>query len=124
MSDICHDQILDKINWTPTQINSLTASTPAAIRTPVHFGSDRECLEKIWPTVGRFDPRELRIAWIPNSLEIATLALSESLRAEIESNPELEVLGSARDLTFDAEGNLPQCAEFTRVGESRAQPVH
>ena len=124
MSDICHNQILDKINWTPTQINSLTASTPAAIRTPVHFGSDRECLEKIWPTVGRFDPRELRIAWISNSLEIGTLALSESLRAEIESNPELEVLGSARDLTFDAEGNLPQCAEFTRVGESRAQPVH
>lgn len=124
MSDVCHERILDKINWTPTHINSLTASTPAAIRTPIHFASDRECLEKIWPTVGRFDPAELRIAWIPNSLEIDTLAMSESLRGEIESNPALEVLGSARDLPFDGEGDLPQCAEFSRVGESRVQPVH
>ena len=44
-----------KSTGTPTRINSLTASTPAAIRTPIHFPSDRECLERIAPTVGRVD---------------------------------------------------------------------
>ena len=37
------------------RINSLTANTPAAIRTPVHFPTDRECLERFAPTVGKLD---------------------------------------------------------------------
>src|SRR5450432_3429031 len=53
MADVIHDRLLEQIDWNPTRINSLTASTPAAIRTPVHFASDRECLEKLMPTVGR-----------------------------------------------------------------------
>ena len=51
MADVVHQRLVDEIDWTPTQINSLTASTPAAIRTPVHFDQDRVCLEKIAPTV-------------------------------------------------------------------------
>ena len=45
MADVVHDRLLEQIDWTPTQINSLTASTPAAIRTPIHFSSDRLCLQ-------------------------------------------------------------------------------
>src|SRR5579872_129541 len=52
MADVIHDRLLEKIDWNPTHINSLTASTPAGIRTPIHFSTDRECLEKVWPTVG------------------------------------------------------------------------
>ena len=37
MADVVSDRLLAKIDWNPTRINSLTASTPAAIRTPVHF---------------------------------------------------------------------------------------
>ena len=46
MADVVHDRLLEQIDWTPTQINSLTASTPAAIRTPIHFSSDRLCLTR------------------------------------------------------------------------------
>ena len=58
MADVIHDRLLDEIDWTPTYINSLTASTPAAIRTPIHFSTDRECLEKIWPTTGVLDAQK------------------------------------------------------------------
>jgi hypothetical protein len=106
MADVVSDRLLSKIDWNPTRINSLTASTPAAIRTPLHFPTDRECLERIAPTVGKHDLREVTYGWIGNSLELSLLAMSENLRPEIENNHDLEVLGVPRPMEFDAKGNL------------------
>lgn len=108
MADIIHSRLLDEIDWTPTQINSLTASTPAAIRTPVNFHSDRECFEKVWPTVGKFRSEDVTIGWIRSSLDIGMLGLTENLRPQIEANPNLEILGHTRDWPFDANGDLPR----------------
>jgi hypothetical protein len=106
MADVVSDRLLEKIDWNPTRINSLTASTPAAIRTPVHFATDRECLERIAPTVGRHNLSDVTYGWLRNSLELGMMALSENLRGEIEKNPALEVLGDTRQMEFDAQGNL------------------
>src|SRR5437660_10356795 len=106
MADVISDRLLNKIDWNPTRINSLTASTPAAIRTPVHFPTDRECLERIAPTVGKFDMTEVTIGWVRNSLELGIIALSENLLAEIRSNPLLEIVGPPQELEFDHAGNM------------------
>jgi hypothetical protein len=106
MADVINDRLLEKIDWHPTQINSLTASTPAAIRTPVHFATDRECIERIAPTVGRIDLKDVTYGWIRNSLELGLLALSENLRKQIERNPNLEILGASRPMEFDSKGDL------------------
>jgi hypothetical protein len=119
MADVCHDRILRSIDWTPTQINSLTANTPAAIRTPVHFPSDREVLDRFWRTVGKFDSAEVTFAWIPNSLHLATLAVSENLRAALESNPAIEILAEAQPFPFDGNGDLPAFERFVEI----ASPV-
>jgi hypothetical protein len=37
---------------------------------------------------------------------LGMMAMSENLRGEIEKNPDLEVLGEARAMEFDAQGNL------------------
>ena len=115
MADVIHDRLLRVINWTPTHINSLTASTPAAIRTPIHFSSDRECLEKIWPTVGQLRQEDVTVGWIANSLELGTMRLSENLRAQIEKNPNLEILGEAEELAFDRKGDLAGILEGVAV---------
>src|SRR5215813_5921960 len=70
MADVVHDRLLQQIDWHPTHINSLTASTPAAIRTPIHFSSDREALEKIWPTTGNHHQEQVTFGRIANSLEL------------------------------------------------------
>jgi hypothetical protein len=106
MADVVHDRLVNAIDWTPTMINSLTASTPAAIRTPIHFPSDRECLDKIWPTVGRHRPEDVTIGWIANSLDLGLMRVTENLRGEIEKDPALEIVGPAEPLDFDAQGNL------------------
>ena len=106
MAEVIHDRLLEKIDWNPTQINSLTASTPTAIRTPIHFSSDRECLERIAPTVGKVDLSEVTYGWIKNTMELGFLKLSENLRGEIRKNPILEIVGEAEAMEFDAAGNL------------------
>jgi len=106
MADVIADRILAKIDWAATQINSLTASTPAAIRTPIHFPTDRECLEKIWPTVGKFRAEDVTIGWIRNTMRLNLLALSENLLPQIKANPALEPLGEPCELEFDNQDNL------------------
>lgn len=123
MADVVHARLLPKVNWHPTRINSLTASTPHAIKTPIAFSSDRECIATMAPTVGKVDLKTVTIGWIRNSLELSTLALSENLLPEIEANPLLEVMGPAREMPFDAEGNLPECGEFLGV-EQHAEAHH
>lgn len=112
MADVVSDRLLAKIDWNPTWINSLTASTPAAIRTPIHFPTDRECIARIAPTVGRLDLREVTYGWVRNSLDIGLIALSENLRSEIEKNPILEILGPARFMEFDSTGNLADLSVY------------
>ena len=106
MADVVADRLVNRVDWNATCINSLTASTPEASRTPIHFPTDRECLERISATVGKFDPAEVTIGWIRNTMELALLALSENLLPEVRRNPSLEVLGEPRELDYDAEGNL------------------
>jgi hypothetical protein len=106
MADVITDRLLHRIDWTPTHINSLTASTPAAIRTPIHFPTDRECLERIVPTVGKFDSREVTIGWAKNSAKLYLMGLTENLLPQIQKNPLLEVLGPATEFPFDRNENL------------------
>ena len=121
MADVIHDRLLEKIDWNPTRINSLTASSPAAIRTPVHFASDKECLERFMPTVGKLDFNDVTYAWIPNSLEITTLALSTNLEAEIRSDKNLEIMGESWPMEFDSHGNCKKLPEIA-VLQGAADP--
>jgi len=117
LADVVHDRLLEKVDWTPTYINALTASTPPAIRTPIHFGTDRLCLEKIWPTVGRLESRSVTLAWIQNSLELGLLAITENALAEIRKNSSLEVVGDPFEWPFDAKGDL-ESLERIQAAES------
>jgi hypothetical protein len=105
MADVVTERLVKRINWEPTWINSLTANTPAAIRTPIHFATDRECLERIAPTVGRLDLDEVTYGWIRNTMELTRLAVSENVRAEVEKNDRLEIEATI-DCEFDGESNL------------------
>jgi len=106
MADVVHDRLLAKIDWTPTRINSLTASAPSAIRTPLHFPTDRECLERMQPTVGKLDLNDVTYGWIRNTLELSDVVLSANLLPQIKANPALDIIGEAVPMSFDANGDL------------------
>jgi hypothetical protein len=79
LADVIHDGLLNDIDWKPTYINSLTASTPAGVRIPIHFPSDLEALTNIAPTVGKIDLSTVTYCRIRNTLELAHAAVSETL---------------------------------------------
>ncbi|MBZ2183399.1 MAG: nickel-dependent lactate racemase [Bryobacter sp.] len=106
MADVINSRILPQIDWAPTQINSLTASSPAAIRTPVYFDTDRECLERFLPTVGKHDLSKVTIGRILNTLSLVDLELSENLRPEIEANPNLRIVEGPYDFPVDEKGQM------------------
>ena len=106
LADIISDRLLQKIDWKPTWINALTASTPTACRIPIHYPTDRECLEAILPTVGKTDKSKITVGWLRNSLELNLIELSENLLPQIKNNPELEIIGPAHEMEFDDQGNL------------------
>jgi hypothetical protein len=105
MADVVTTRLVERIDWKPTIINSLTANTPAAIRTPVHFPTDRECLERFAPTVGKLDLSQVTFGWIRNSMELGRIGLSENLREHVERNPQLEIEATI-DFEFDGQNNL------------------
>ena len=106
LADAIHDRVLERIDVNAGRINAMTSGSLAAVRTPLHFPSDRECLELLMATVGKFDDGAVTIGWIRNTLELGTLALSENLAEEIAKNPALEIAGQAFPLAFDGDGNL------------------
>ncbi len=106
LADAIHDRVLERIDVDAGRINAMTSGSLAAVRTPLHFASDRECLDLVCGTVGKFDPAEVTIGWIHNTLELGRLALSENLRDEIARNLELEIAGPAFEMKFDANGDL------------------
>ncbi len=107
VADVMHDRMLPKIDEKAGRVNAVTSGSLALVRTPLHCATDRECFELVAATVGKFDPDELTIGWIRNTLDLANLALSENLREEIERNPALEITGAPFELPFDEMGELP-----------------
>ncbi len=114
MADVITDRLYGKIDMHATQLNSLTASTTRMCQTPIHFPTDRMCLERVVPTLGRLDTREATIAWIRNTLELDELLVSENLRSEIEANPALEILGDPAPIEFQPDGALVESLSGVR----------
>ena len=106
MADIVTDRLVSRVDLNATYINTITSSSPGCARIPMHFATDRECIEKIGRTTGKLDASRLRIGRIRNTMELTPMELSENLWAEIEANPLLEIVGEAYDLEFDDAGNL------------------
>lgn len=106
MADVIHDRLLGKVDWNPTSINSLTASSPSAVKIPLHYGSDLVCLQKFWPTVGKLDPKDVTLGWIKNTLQLSPLALSENMLPQIKERPDLEIIGEPEAFELDAAGNF------------------
>jgi hypothetical protein len=84
------------------RVNAVTSGSLALVRTPLHFNSDRECLDVVASTVGKFNREDVTFAWIRNTLELGELIVSRNLIHK----GSVEVTGPPFDFEFDAEGNL------------------
>jgi hypothetical protein len=106
MADYTTKRLVDKIDYPSTHINCVNGMTPENARVPIFFEKDREALHMAHYNSGVFDPKDLRILWIKNTLEIEYVFASQAFLNEARSNPRLEILADPFDFPFDGDGNL------------------
>jgi hypothetical protein len=105
-ADYTTKRLVQKIDPVPTMINSITGMGPECGRIPISFEKDREALQAAFDNSGVLDPRDLRLVWIKNTLEVEYLWASESMLEEAKGNSNLEVVSGLQEVPFDKNGNM------------------
>jgi hypothetical protein len=121
IADLVTDRLLAAIDPAPFRMNNLTACFLWRSKLPFAFPDDRSCIAAGLETCWQPDLAALRLAVIPNTLEVADLWVSPALALTAGRHPELEVTGPARQLPLDAAGNLVQEALFPHSVRARRQ---
>ncbi len=112
IADLTTDRLLAGIDPAPFRMNNLTACFLWRSKLPFSFPNDRACLEAGLATCWQPNREAVRMAVIPNTLEVADLWVSPVLIEEASRNPHLEVTGPLQEPPFDAAGNLKQETMF------------
>ncbi len=124
IADLTTNRLLASIDQTPFRMNNLTACFLWRSKLPFAFETDRECLtvglETCWQPIAE----KLKVAVIPNSLEVGDLWVSSALVEEARKDPTLQIIGEARELPFDARGNLVQEELFPHSVRARRNRNH
>ena len=115
MADVTTDRLVRQIDWEATRVNALSSGLPARIRVPLHFPSDRECLQWVAATAGKMNAEEVTYGWIRNTLALDRVVLSSNLRANVASQSHVEIEQEI-DAEWDDRGNLVSPFYQSRVG--------
>jgi hypothetical protein len=99
-------RLVKKIDPVPTMINSITGMGPECGRIPISFDKDGDALQAAYDNSGVIDSKDLRLAWIKNTLEMEYLYASEPMLQEAKSNSSIEVVSGLQEIPFDRNGNM------------------
>ena len=105
MADVTTDRLVQAIDWQSTSVNALSSGIPSRIRVPVHFASDRECLEWVSATAGKTNAADVTYGWILNTLALDRVVMSENLRGLVESPAHVDIEAELQ-CRWDERGNL------------------
>ena len=108
IADLTTERLLAQIDEKPFRMNNLTACFLWRSKLPFAFPTDRECVECGMQTCWQPNREAVRLALIPNTLELADLWVSSALLDEVGRHPHLAIVGQARPIPFDAAGNIEQ----------------
>ena len=99
-------RLAKKIDPVPTAINAITGMGPECGRIPIAFDKDRDALQAAYDNSGVIDPKDLRLVWVKNTLELEYLWASEPMLQEAKANSNIEVVSGAQEIPFDKNGNM------------------
>ncbi|HEV3144612.1 MAG TPA: lactate racemase domain-containing protein [Gemmataceae bacterium] len=108
IADLATERLLKAIDPKPFLMNNLTACFLRRSQLPFTFPTDRECIQKGIETCWQPHTAKLRMAIIPNTLEVSELWVSAPIVQEVKTRQHLQITGELQALPFDAKGNLVQ----------------
>jgi len=112
IADLTTERLLASIDQKPFRMNNLTACFLRRSQLPFAFPTDRECIECGIATCWQPAVEKLRMAIVPNTLELSEIWVSKPLVEEARTRQYLEVTGKLQPAPLDAAGNLQQEALF------------
>jgi hypothetical protein len=105
-ADFTTRRLVEKIDMKMTLINCITACSPNGAKVPATYDTDREAIETALSCIGLTPPEQARVIRIKNTLMLGEIECSEVFLPSIAKRPDLEVVGEARPLGFDAGGRI------------------
>ncbi len=124
IADLITTRLRDAIDPHATRENSLTACFLWRAKVPLAFPTDRDCLTAAIETCWQPHPEAIRLAIIPNTLELTDLWVSPPLIEESAARAGLESIGDPEPMPFDAQGCLDQERLFPRSWRARRADRH
>ncbi|MBX3448157.1 MAG: DUF2088 domain-containing protein [Planctomycetaceae bacterium] len=106
MSEFTNQRTIDAVDRKITAINCITGLHPTAAMLPMAFETDQEVITAALQTIGLVEPPAARVIQIANTLHLAEVRVSEAYQQDVAVREDLEVIEPARDMAFDASGNL------------------
>jgi hypothetical protein len=106
LADVTTRRLVDALDLGKTYENALTAISPEKAAIPIHFETDRQCIEACLNTIGMISPEQVRMVRIRNTATLETMWVSQALEGDVRSRRELTVLSPWNPMTLDNMGNL------------------
>jgi len=103
LADFITRRLRDAIDEEKTFVNVYTTGDMERAKIPATLADEETLFEKITARFGNE-----RLMWIPNTLHLGHLYVSEDLREEIEANPLCEIDAEPVELTFEGGQHLLQ----------------
>lgn len=107
IADVCTARLAARMDRIKTYVNELTSRSPEGARLPAVGRSDREAILMAVASLRGSDPQAVRLMRIRNTRDLDLVWASEAVLLDgLSASGRAEVLGPARPILFDAEGNL------------------
>lgn len=112
LADITTTRLVNGLDMEKTYANAIAAISPEKAAIPVHFNTDRKCLDACAKTLGLDSMENARAVRIKSTKSIELIQVSKALEPEIESNPDIKRVSPWEPFKFDENDNLspfPSC---------------
>ncbi|MDQ1330681.1 MAG: hypothetical protein QG578_946 [Thermodesulfobacteriota bacterium] len=106
LADITTTRLVNGLDMEKTYANAIAAISPEKAAVPVHFDTDRKCLDACARILGLGSMENARIARIKSTKSLEYIQVSKSLEAGIESNPDIKRVSPWEPFRFDGNDNL------------------
>ena len=106
LADFTTRRLVERIDFSKTYANAITAISPEKAAVPMQFDTDRDAIAAALQTIAVRQAEQVRLVRISNTAQLDWLYASKAYSAEIESNPAIEQISPFLPLEFDEAGNL------------------
>jgi len=105
MVHVATPRLVNRIDLQATAINAVTASCLEDCRIPLTLGTEKEAIAAALMTIGPYNPEDVRIVHIKNTLELTHLTVSRGCLGALKGRPILMESPSSV-MAFDDSGDL------------------